>query len=184
MAGGEASGLLEDPHDLGGIDQHLSRSLADPVRVGAQDLHMVTRTQSLQHVAGIDVDGKLDHAGLLARGNQAIRRNQHVLSQRCGEHLAGDGRAIVRPEIASKLGRRQSDLDEREIVVRERHARGEVTGRRVDRDEVLGPLEHDRAREHGAEDEHESEHRAQVDPARGLEPGCRWRGGGGHGGRI
>jgi hypothetical protein len=145
---------------------------------------VVAGTQALQHVAVIDADGQLDHVSLLTQGNHVIGRDQHVLSERRAEHLAGDGNAPVWPEVMAELGRRQPGLDEREIAARQRHTRREVPGSRIDGDEVLGSLEDHRAPEHGAEDEQESEHGTQVDPARGFEPvGCR-RGGGSHGGRV
>jgi hypothetical protein len=50
MASGESPGFLEDPHDLGGLDQDLSGSLVKAIGVGAEDLHVVAGAQTLQHV--------------------------------------------------------------------------------------------------------------------------------------
>jgi hypothetical protein len=132
----------------------------------------------------IEVDGQLDHVPLLGRRDEAIRRNQHVLVQRRREELAGDGIAAAGAEVAPELGCGQADLDQGEIAVRQRHSRGKITGSRVDGDKVLRPLEHERGREDSAKNEDQSEHGAQVDPARGLESVCRRRGGGSHGGRT
>ena len=166
----QPAGVLEDPDDLRGIDQNLGRSLTWVVREGAENADVIPRSQALQQVTVIDVDGQLDHVPLLARRDHGVRRHQHVLAQWCGEDLTGHRPACGWLQVPRELGGRQPDPHEREVATGQRSPRREVACRLEDGDESLSSLEGSRASEYRSEDEQEPHDRAKADPALGLEP--------------